>query len=392
MDNVTHALIGVLLARATAPWVESRRGALWAALLASNVPDADILLNPFFEDARLGYLVHHRGHTHTLLGMVPLALGVAAFARWRDPAARPGPLLGLSLLAGALHIGADAWNNYGVHPFWPAWSDWLYGDFVFILEPWLWAALLPLAFVTFSARWARVGMGLGAAAMAALVAFGVGIPAAVLFVAVLVGLGALQLWRDGWGLAAAGVALTLAAFLVGSWRAERDLRREIARTRPGETLLDVSLTPRPGVPWCWSGIVASRDGETYHLRTVLHSQLPGLSPAVACAIPRGEGRTAPLRPADLPSDPAWAWGERFEAPFAELRDLARGECRVDAFLRFARMPFWTREGEGWVVGDLRYDFEPELGFAELPVVPGDLRGCDHLPPWRSAVAAAFVLP
>jgi hypothetical protein len=37
-----------------------------------------------------------------------------------------------------------------------------------------------------------------------------------------------------------------------------------------------------------------------------------------------------------------------------------------------------------VVGDLRYDFERGLGFAETEVVRGEPpRGCEHLPPWRS---------
>jgi len=372
--------------------VGSVRGALWAAVLASNIPDADILLNPFFEDAKLGYLVHHRGHTHTLLGMLPLALGVALWARRRDPAARAAPLVALSLLAGALHVGADSWNNYGVHPFWPVWSPWLYGDFVFILEPWLWATLLPLAVGTFTSRWVRAAMAVLAVGMTGLVGFGVGIPAALLFAAALAGLTARQLRRDAWGLPAGLAIGALLSFGAGSWRAEHNLRATFAELRPDERLLDISLTPRPGVPWCWSGLVASRHIDTYHVRPVLHSLLPGVTEAAACTLPRGDGRTAPLRAPDLPSGAVWAWGERFEAPFSELATLAAEECRVDALLRFARVPFWTREGEGWVVGDLRYDFEPELGFAEILTVPGDTRGCDHLPPWRSAVADAFVAP
>ncbi len=389
MDNVTHALVGVLLARAATPAVGSARGALWAAVLASNIPDADLLFNPFYADARLGYLVHHRGHTHTLLGMVPLALGVAAFARWRDPAARPGPLVALSLVAGALHIGADAWNSYGVHPFWPAWSGWLYGDFIFILEPWLWAALLPLAVTTFPSCAVRAGMGLLALVMAGLVAFAVGLPAALLFSAVLAGHVLLQLRRDRWDLPAALVLVTLTTFASGSWRAERSLRALLAEVRPDETLLDVSLTPRPGVPWCWSALVASRSGATYRVRPVLHSQLPAVTAADECGLPRGEGHTAPLRPSDLVSDPSWAWGAHFEAPVDALSELARQECRVDAFLRFARMPYWMPSGDGWVVGDLRFDFESDLGFAELAISPGDTRGCTNLPPWESAAAAAF---
>ena len=36
-------------------------------------------------------------------------------------------------LGAVLHIFVDSWNSYGVHPFWPISSRWIYGDFVFIL-------------------------------------------------------------------------------------------------------------------------------------------------------------------------------------------------------------------------------------------------------------------
>ena len=39
------------------------------------------------------------------------------------------------------HIVADAWNSYGVHPFWPFDNHWYYGDAINIYEPWLWVIL-----------------------------------------------------------------------------------------------------------------------------------------------------------------------------------------------------------------------------------------------------------
>ena len=38
-------------------------------------------------------------------------------------------------------------------------------------------------------------------------------------------------------------------------------------------------------------------------------------------------------------------------------------------MRFVRAPWLARVDEAWVLGDLRYDREPELGFAEIPVDP-----------------------
>src|SRR4051812_26763726 len=41
----------------------------------------------------------------------------------------------------------DFTNSYGVHPFWPFYNGWSYGDSVFIVEPLIWAAAAPLVFV-----------------------------------------------------------------------------------------------------------------------------------------------------------------------------------------------------------------------------------------------------
>lgn len=388
MDNVTHALIGVLLARAALPWVGSLRGAVWAGVLASNLPDVDLALTPLFDDAKLGYLVHHRGHTHTLAVALPLSLAVAALARRLDPSARPAGLVGLSLVGAALHLGADAWNNYGVHPFWPLDSRWRYGDSVFIVEPWLWAALLPLARGLATWRVARWGLdGLGWL-MFGLVGWLAGPVLAAAFGALVLGLRAAPRAQ----LAAAGAipTLVIGASVLASRAVEADLRARVEAVHAGERVLDVALTPAPARPWCWSGWVASTDGETYRARAVLRSLLPPLDGPGACD-PLGapSSGSAPLSPPDLPSDGEVEWRARFEAPAGELRALASSECRVDAQLRFLRIPYWQQDGETLVVGDLRYDNEPGLGFAEIETrrtQPPDTRGCAGLPPWRSAAA------
>ncbi|WP_229507669.1 metal-dependent hydrolase [Massilia sp. Dwa41.01b] len=76
MDNLTHSLVGLALgelahrvlpteadpARAST----RRRLLLSCGALASNFPDLDLVLTPLLPDP-FGYLLHHRGHTHTLL-------------------------------------------------------------------------------------------------------------------------------------------------------------------------------------------------------------------------------------------------------------------------------------------------------------------------------------
>lgn len=365
MDNVTHALIGVCLARLALPWVRSLRGALWVSVLASNLPDVDWACTPFFEDPRLGYLVHHRGYTHTFVVATGLAVALALGVQRWIPAARRAPMIGLAVVAAWLHVGADAWNNYGVHPFWPFDNHWFYGDFIFIVEPWLWTALIPAAWHICGPR-TRVGLGALVLAMAGALGWlqpWLGVTWMVATALILRVLGN----RGGLGAPTALVILTLVAF---GW-ASRVVRVGYERRVPG-ALVDVILTPHPALPWCWQALTVSTGDGRVHVRTAHTSLLPAWTPAEACAL-RVVSRTAPMVPADLPDDPTTTWGPRFEGELGELATLASERCRVDTLLRFTRAPYWTDH----VAGDLRYDAEPGLGFAEIPTAGSE--GCMQAP-------------
>jgi inner membrane protein len=121
LDNITHSLVGAALseiaARESATPTE-RRLFLAAGILSSNLPDLDLLyvgLTP----PPLGYLLHHRGHTHTLVGLVVQGLLGWMLCRLvpavRRLAAGDRARL-LSLIAAGLlsHELLDAGNNYGV--------------------------------------------------------------------------------------------------------------------------------------------------------------------------------------------------------------------------------------------------------------------------------------
>jgi inner membrane protein len=366
VDNVTHSLIGLLLARAAGRHVGSLRGAIWAAVLASNLPDADIVLGPFFEDRKLGYLVQHRGYTHTVVG----ALALAGLATWiaarRDPAARRGPLLGLALVAAALHVGADGWNNYGIHPFWPLDPDWWYGDSVFIVEPLLWAALLPLLWVH-----GRVGRWLWGAALTFLtVVSGVmlGPVTAGGVLAFTLALTWAQAARPGVLVPGVTTIVVLTTFIAGGRFAREALQ--------APNTVDIALTPRPAAPWCWDGLRTTLDGDTYAVTSVRVSLLDRVQPE-DCGLRLSPERTAPVH-GEWRTEGHIATGPAFVGSVTELRALVAKSCRADSVMRFARAPFWTDR----VIGDLRYDFEPELGFAEAEL---GSEGCVDAP-WRSKVA------
>ena len=111
--------------------------------LAAEAPDLDILSR--FGGPAFGF-AHHRGFTHSFLGVVLDAIVVVAFVYllWRlrgtkvsNPSLPPrwGLLFLFACLAGLSHILLDFTNNYGVRPFWPFSERWYSWDIVFIVEP-----------------------------------------------------------------------------------------------------------------------------------------------------------------------------------------------------------------------------------------------------------------
>ncbi len=123
----------------------NRRTALATATLtlAAEAPDLDVLSR--FGGSAFG-LNHHRGFTHSFLGVPIVAIAVVGFVwliwrlrgrKTRNPDLPPrwGLLLAYACLAGLSHILLDYTNNYGVRPFWPFSERWYSGDIVFIVDP-----------------------------------------------------------------------------------------------------------------------------------------------------------------------------------------------------------------------------------------------------------------
>ncbi|SNS26064.1 inner membrane protein [Granulicella rosea] len=148
MEPVTHILTGACLARAGC-----NRKAAYATLamaVAAEFPDIDTLWSI---GGPVASFEHHRGWTHTLLGLpfeaTFLVLLVWLLHRWRTrhggitaAPVRFGLLWCFVLLALLSHIFLDWTNNYGVRPFFPFNPHWYAGSFVFIFEPVLFVFLL----------------------------------------------------------------------------------------------------------------------------------------------------------------------------------------------------------------------------------------------------------
>ena len=147
MDNLTHSLVG--LAAAKSGLERLSPGATALCVLAANSPDADIVVLLFRD--RWSFLQHHRGITHALVGtfvlsvLLPVLFLAGDFIisriRKRRLQVRFVPLLIVSLLVTFTHPVLDWTNNYGIRPLLPWSSKWFYGDFVFIVDPFIWLIL-----------------------------------------------------------------------------------------------------------------------------------------------------------------------------------------------------------------------------------------------------------
>ena len=148
LEPVTHFLTGACLGRAGL----NRKTALatLTTTLAAEAPDLDILGE--FKDRVFGF-AHHRGFTHSFLGVPLVAAVVVGFVyliwrlrgrKTRYPNLPPkwGLIYLYACLAGLSHILLDYTNSYGVRPFWPFWEKWYSWDIVFIVEPMLLALLI----------------------------------------------------------------------------------------------------------------------------------------------------------------------------------------------------------------------------------------------------------
>lgn len=402
MDNLTHSLVGVLVADTLAEITpatrdglppQQRRNLFVSLMVAgSNLPDLDFLESVLSGD-KIDYLLQHRGHTHTVVGALIMAtlllLASEAWCRWRRwPLSRTDRLqiAGLCMLAPLLHIAMDFSNNYGVHPFWPFYNGWLYGDSIFIWEPLLWTAAAPLVF-TLHTRTARTLVA-ALIATAFTVCIGSGLVPIVFVVAfAALALGMLLIGHKAPRRVAliAGVALWLsltAAFAISRGIADARIEHFVAQQFPQLHTLERALTPNPANPVCWDVMLVLTDADHYLVRHATWSLAPALMPADRCP-GRGLFRnlTAPLTPMADANTAFAFWHGEIVMPHRQLRTLAATNCQAAAFLRFARVPWTLERGGTWIIGDLRYDREPGLGFAEIELQPGGPPCPGRLPPW-----------
>jgi inner membrane protein len=397
LDNITHSLIGLAAGELALPSTATRaqrRLLLTANVVAANLPDIDVLYTGITAPP-LGYLLHHRGYTHTLAGILGLGLLMAAvlalspLARRLAATNRVGLWLPVALnLLG--HVWLDSFNTYGVHPFYPFDASWYYGDAVFIFEPWLWVLLGIAAIANARGRVSRLLTGaLIAALLVAVGALGV-VP--LLTVAMLAATAAALAAAAQYATPRMRSAVALgatAACMGGMFGLSRAARAEtlavIEQDQRGE-IVDIVLSPDPAVPVCWTAIVLERDTEAGQLvlRRGTLSLSPASHPPASCVSHRFTAGDS-----SGPSTGSIVWREEIHQPLAQLRDLHDRDCRVSAWLQFGRAPV-IRDGQ---ILDLRFETGRRGNFTAMSIVHDSPAGCPtYVTPWELPRADLLGIP
>ena len=427
MDNVTHALAGLLLADATVSYVQRRigravpsaietpslarfrRAAVVLGIAAAEFPDVDLAYSgPMLAMGKLGYLLHHRGHTHTIVWALVSAVGLWAVARWwwqrgftggeRADASsavvtRVGAraLLCVAVVGTLSHLLLDFTNSYGIHPFWPFDNRWFYGDAIFIIEPWLMVAAIPPLVWGQRSVVGRVLLLMVLAAILALCWYGGDVsPPVAISVTVMAMLGLLLQRAVAPGARAVtgiGAWIVVYAIFVLSSLESRTLVR--AMVNDG-SLRDVVLTPAAADPRCFSAIVVTSTSSEYRVTTATVAPWSSIQSAAQCVAARTRSSRNSLgalpgvsRAVPISASSAVAWEETWAVPRAQFLALATIRCEFAAALRFMRTPMWSFDSSGTaVVFDARYG-AGSGGFAALAIAKSAdcaLAG-KWIPPW-----------
>jgi inner membrane protein len=164
MDNITHTLVGAVLAQSGLK--RATRFGTAALLIGANLPDVDGF-SYFFASSGTA-LAFRRGWTHGILAMAiwPFVLtgvlwGLSRLAK-KPEAVRPDALLLLAAIGVWSHPLLDLLNVYGVRLLMPFSEHWFKADALFIIDPWVWGLLviaLSVGAIRRSARPARYALG-----------------------------------------------------------------------------------------------------------------------------------------------------------------------------------------------------------------------------------------
>lgn len=379
MDNITHSLAGALVGGWAASRTQTAKSAVIAAsLLANNFPDSDAFYAPLLSQP-LGYILHHRGHTHTIIGAV--GCGILSWLIIRGICRMRGFIVdhranrlmaAVSIFGALLHLALDSLNTYGVHPFWPLDNHWYYGDSVFIIEPLLWICLGLAASCSSELRRCRKLFAAVSIIGIALIVFSGLVPPKLIalygFLGLLLGVAHMRIaqsWRIGfWS------AVSVAVLFLFSMSGRMAAAIQPPPSPPGNFIMSF-IGPTPANPLCWSWLEMRKTEETIVYEQQFIQPFKSTFP-VDCA------RYSMFRTVENQSDNSVEWS----LPRGAFKSIS-SNCRWSAFRQFARVPTLQQSTNGTTIAtDVRFSRQGAKGFSSVPL---DGSCPMTLPPWEPPV-------
>lgn len=331
MDNLTHSLAGAVLGQLG---LKRKTGLGMATLIiAANIPDIDAFAT------LLGghqHLAIRRGITHGPIALLVLPILLTGIMIWFDrwqagrgkrPSNRlpihKGWLLGLAYIGTLSHPALDWLNSYGIRLLEPWSSQWSYGDTIFIIDIWIWAALITGVWI--SRRREKTGGN----------------------------------WqRPAWISFAAICAYIVANGLI-TGKAESngyELVENAYDIRPDQ----VVANPVPVKFWerqlLWRSEMAARKGATFG--DGYYSLLSGASLYQYQRLPDRPPQI--LTPDNLAAADKVAVRKNDPAVVRSVYEAAKDDKSLRAFLFWSRMPIMEKKGDQIQISDQRFD-NPLLG-------------------------------
>ena len=129
MDNLTHALLGLTVNNSLP---EKNRTTFWVSLLASELPDVDILY--VFSRNSADYLLNHRGFSHSVSALFLMAGLVALVTKKISPKEKLSSIFLLALGFLGLHVMFDILTSWGTQFLMPFSHRWFYLDWLPIID------------------------------------------------------------------------------------------------------------------------------------------------------------------------------------------------------------------------------------------------------------------
>jgi len=408
VDNITHSLFGAAVSESVWTLVPepkkkewhpmTRRVLLLTSVLANNFPDLDILYSRWMHaNPQLGNLLHHRGHTHTvliallqsllLLGLTKLTQKIKGNflkTEW-------GYVSLLAFLGPLTHILLDSLNNYGVHPFWPLDNGWKYGDLIFVLEPWAWVSFSLFLFFSSSRKKMKIlwaffpifGLSLtwflGVVPLTLCIVLTVW---ALLLIAIM--MNANPKSRVGWNWVLLGLVLVVFrwAYLETRFQVNTELRNSSSEYK----VEDISLSPLPVNPLCWAIVTSESNSEFFRLRRGIIAPFPRILPIEKCT--HLKFFSSQIRIADSGGNQLWESEHR--VAMDDFQRLREKYCDVRDFLKFARAPFFWREGEELYFSDLRFERNGGKSFAKIKISSRTSPCPESKAPWEEPMRHLFL--